>query len=64
MTSPVSRPRCGGKKLDAPDLHPEEFTLTTVDRRFAQVADLWAPMSQGPRLDLREALKRMGRVAG
>ena len=52
------------EELDAPDLHPEEFTLTTVDARFAHVGDLWAPMSEGPRLDLREALERMGGMVG
>ncbi len=51
-------------ELDSADLHPEEFTLATAEGRFAEVGDLWAPISAGPRLDLREALERMGRLVG
>ena len=52
------------EELDSADLHPEEFTLTTAEARFAEVGDLWAPMSSGTRLDLRAALERMGRLVG
>ena len=52
------------EELDSADLHPEEFTLATAEARFAEVGDLWAPMSSGARLDLRAALERMGRLVG
>ena len=45
-----------------PEVHPEEFTLTTAEARFAEVGDLWAPMSSGPRLDLQHAMERIGRI--
>ena len=52
------------EELDRPDLHPEEFTLETSAARFAEVGDLWRPMSAGPRLDLRAAMDRIGRLLG
>lgn len=50
------------EELDSADVHPEEFTLTSVEGRFAREGDLWRPMSAGARLDLREVLERMGRL--
>ncbi len=52
------------EELDRLDLHPEDFTLETSAARFAEVGDLWRPMSAGPRLDLRAAMDRIGRLLG
>ena len=52
------------EELDSRDLHPEDFTLTSAEARFSAVGDLWRPMTDGPRLDLHEAMERMGKLVG
>jgi bifunctional non-homologous end joining protein LigD len=47
-------------ELDA-DLHPEDVTLRNAITRFRQVGDLWAPMTQGRRASLHDALDRLAR---
>ncbi|MBL8140217.1 MAG: hypothetical protein JNM38_03860 [Acidobacteria bacterium] len=59
----VSTPR-RWEELDRPNLHPEDFTLQTSAARFAEVGDLWRPIHAGPRLDLRAAMDRIGRLLG
>jgi bifunctional non-homologous end joining protein LigD len=41
------------------DIHPEDFTITTVDRRFRDVGDLWATLRTAKPPDLRAALSGM-----
>lgn len=44
------------------DVRPEDFTVRTAFERFARVGDLWAPMHEGPRVDLRDVLERLANV--
>ncbi len=42
------------------DVRPEDFTLDTVLPRFEDVGDLWNPVLQGPPVDLRDVIARLG----
>jgi bifunctional non-homologous end joining protein LigD len=48
------------EELDT-DVRPEDFTLTTIERRLAGVGDLWNPVMEGPPVDLRDVLARLER---
>lgn len=45
----------------AEDVRPEDFTVDTVDARFASTGDLWNPVLQGPPVDLHAVLARLQR---
>jgi bifunctional non-homologous end joining protein LigD len=45
-------------------IDPHDFTLLTAVERFRATGDLWAPLLDGPRLDLRDALERLQARAG
>ena len=55
----VSAPLAWGE-LDG-DVHPEDVTLRNALSRFQQAGDLWAPMTQGRRVSLHDALDRLAR---
>ena len=42
------------------DVRPEDFTLANVLDRFADVGDLWNPVLQGPPVDLRQVITKLG----
>jgi bifunctional non-homologous end joining protein LigD len=42
------------------DVRPEDFTLANVLDRFAEAGDLWNPVLQGPPVDLRDVIARLG----
>jgi bifunctional non-homologous end joining protein LigD len=44
------------------DFDPADFTLRSTPARFAQVGDLWAPVLQGPPVDLHGVLERLARA--
>jgi bifunctional non-homologous end joining protein LigD len=39
-------------------LDPRTFNVRTALARFAKVGDLWAPMREGPKVDLKAVLKK------
>jgi bifunctional non-homologous end joining protein LigD len=39
-------------------LDPRAFNVRTAPARFAKVGDLWAPLREGPKVDLKAVLKR------
>jgi bifunctional non-homologous end joining protein LigD len=42
------------------DIRPEDFTLENAPARFEDVGDLWNPVLQGPPVDLRAVIERLG----
>jgi bifunctional non-homologous end joining protein LigD len=42
------------------DIRPDDFTLESVIGRFEAVGDLWNPVLQGPAVDLRAVIARLG----
>ncbi len=45
-------------------LDPADFTMRTVLPRFEQVGDLWAPVIEGPPVDLHGVLEKLAASAG
>ena len=64
--APVSAP-CTWEELESGTVHPQTFTIGNMDRRIADVGDLWADMKKGkrsltrPLAKLRALVKREGR---
>jgi bifunctional non-homologous end joining protein LigD len=44
------------------DLHPEDFTIRTVQGRFARTGDIWATVRRVAPVDLRAVLERLART--
>lgn len=42
------------------DVHPEHFTLATIEARLAETGDIWNAVMSGPPVDLRDVLERLG----
>jgi bifunctional non-homologous end joining protein LigD len=44
------------------DLHPEDFTIRTVQGRLTRTGDIWATVRRAAPVDLRAVLERLART--